>query len=207
MTATRLFIYGASGHGRVVADVARLLGYEVAGFLDDAPGLVGGTMDGVAVLPGTALREFAVGTVLALGIGNNAVRGRLTEEMRTRGVTLPVLVHPTAILAGDVAVGEGTLVTARAVLNPGAVVGAAAIINTGAIVEHDCRIGDLAHVSPGAVLAGGVIVGARAHVGAGAVVLPGRTVGEGAVVGAGAVVTRDVAPCAVVLGVPARARR
>ena len=41
-------------------------------------------------------------------------------------------------------------------------------------------------------------------VGANAVVLEGVEVGDNAVVGAGAVVTKDVAPNAVVAGVPAR---
>lgn len=43
-----------------------------------------------------------------------------------------------------------------------------------------------------------------ADVGVNAVILPGVTVGKGAIVGAGAVVTRDVAPFAIVAGVPAR---
>jgi acetyltransferase-like isoleucine patch superfamily enzyme len=75
------------------------------------------------------------------------------------------------------------------------------------VVDHDCRIGDFVHVAPGAVLGGGVMVGGRVLVGAGAVVLPGLTLGAGCTVGAGAVVTRNVAPRAVVVGVPAKARR
>ena len=45
---------------------------------------------------------------------------------------------------------------------------------------------------------------AWADVGVNAVVMPGITIGKGAIVGAGAVVTHDVAPFAVVAGVPAR---
>jgi acetyltransferase-like isoleucine patch superfamily enzyme len=45
---------------------------------------------------------------------------------------------------------------------------------------------------------------AWADVGTNATILPGVTVGRGAIVGAGAVVTRDVAPFAIVAGVPAR---
>jgi acetyltransferase-like isoleucine patch superfamily enzyme len=51
-----------------------------------------------------------------------------------------------------------------------------------------------------------VVVESRASIGSGAVVLGGVRIGEGALVGAGAVVTRDVAPGAVVAGVPARVR-
>jgi acetyltransferase-like isoleucine patch superfamily enzyme len=41
-------------------------------------------------------------------------------------------------------------------------------------------------------------------IGTGSILLPGVTVHERAYVGAGAVVTKDVAPCTVVAGVPAR---
>jgi UDP-2-acetamido-3-amino-2,3-dideoxy-glucuronate N-acetyltransferase len=47
-------------------------------------------------------------------------------------------------------------------------------------------------------------IGARASIGAGAVILPGVSIGSGAMVGAGAVVTRNVAPCSLVVGNPAR---
>ncbi len=49
-----------------------------------------------------------------------------------------------------------------------------------------------------------IVIGDRAWIGIRATILAGVTVGEGAVVMAGAVVTRDVAPYAVVGGVPAR---
>ncbi|HEY8806147.1 MAG TPA: acyltransferase [Candidatus Limnocylindria bacterium] len=49
-----------------------------------------------------------------------------------------------------------------------------------------------------------VRVGNGADIGVNAVLLPGVSVGEGAIVGAGAVVTKDVAPYAIVAGVPAK---
>lgn len=49
-----------------------------------------------------------------------------------------------------------------------------------------------------------VSVGNDVWIGAGSIVLDGLTLGDGCVVAAGAVVTRDVAPYAIVGGVPAR---
>ena len=50
------------------------------------------------------------------------------------------------------------------------------------------------------------VVEGGASIGSGAIILGGVRIGASALVGAGAVVTRDVAPGAVVTGVPARAR-
>ena len=49
-----------------------------------------------------------------------------------------------------------------------------------------------------------VKVGHDVWVGHGAIVMPGVSIGHGAVIAAGAVVTKDVAPYAIVAGVPAR---
>lgn len=54
------------------------------------------------------------------------------------------------------------------------------------------------------IYAAEIIVGNDVWVGANTVILPGVTIGDGAVIGAGAIVTKDVAPYAIVGGVPAR---
>lgn len=205
---TQMSIWGASGHGKVAADAARLSGADVICFLDDAAAKVGQSWDGlpvVAVRDGLA-RVLATGGTVGLAIGDNRARARVFAEASDAGAPTPPIVHPAAILAASASVGMATLVCARAVLNPSARVGRAAIVNTGAIVEHDCEVGDFVHLSPGSVLAGGATVGEGAHIGAGAVVLPGVRVGAFAIVGAGAVVTRDVAAGTTVMGVPACVR-
>jgi len=206
MSSPTLLIWGASGHGKVVADVAERCGYTVTGFVDDDPAKIGGRFGGLPVMAPADLAGVDPESSMAMGIGHNGHRAAAFARARAAGRRLPALVHPSAVVARTARVGDATVVCAAAVVNPDAVVGVAAIINSGAVVEHDCVVGDFAHVSPGAVLGGAAAVGDRAHVGAGAVVLPLRRAGDDAVLGAGAVVTRDVPGGATVVGIPARTR-
>lgn len=209
----RFLVWGAGGHGRVVADVVRATGGTVVGFVDGDPAKAGRPpvpgAPPVLLAEAELLRVLGGGQgaaggwdALAPGIGDN--RARLRAFGLAAGAAWPALVHPSAVLSPSASIGAGTVVMPRAVLNADARVGRAAIVNTGAIVEHDCVVGDGAHLSPGCVLAGGARVGEGAWVGAGAIVLPGVAVGPWAVVGAGAVVVRDVPGGTVVAGVPAR---
>jgi len=202
----RTFVYGASGHGKVVLDILVASGTEVVGFIDDgrAPGTV---VLGRPVAGGGdwLVAEAPRGDVaVALGIGDNAARQRVFERCRAAGATVISAVHPRAIVAASAQIGAGAVLMANAVVNPEAVVGTGAIVNTGAVVEHDCVVGDFAHLSPNAALGGAARLGELSHVGLCAAVLPCKSVGKRSIVGAGAVVARDLPDDVVAAGVPAR---
>lgn len=206
VSAPRIAVYGAGGHGKVVADIAQSAGREVVVFIDDDPQRSGTSVAGIRVASWEEflrMRGEAGEVELALGIGENGVRQRCAEKARTAQVPLATLVHPTAVVARSASLGEGTVVMAGAIVNPAASVGHGAVVNTGSIVEHDCRLGDFVFLSPGAVLGGEAVLGASCHVGLGAVVLPRRRVGAGSRVGAGAAVVHDVPDGETWVGVPA----
>ena len=207
MSGQRFLVHGAGGHGRVVADAGRSAGLTLAGFLDDDDARDGGLLAGVPVVSWSRFsrdREAFGDVAIALGIGDNAARGRSFERARALGVPVVTLIHDRAVVAPSARVGEGAVVMAGAVINPDADVGRGVIVNTAAVVEHDVVLGDFVHLSPNAALGGAVQVGAFAHVGLGASVLPCVRIGARVRVGAGAVVLRDVAPDLTVAGVPAR---
>ncbi len=205
-----LLIVGAGDHARVIAELARSLGREPAGFVEPSPrpgSPAPPVIDGLRVL-GTmeaASRALAGdGADFVVAVGDNAARAELFARSAALGWTPVALVHPSAIVLGGASVADGAQVCAGAIIGVGAAIGLDAIVNTGATVDHDGRIGDHAFIGPGAHLAGRVRVEAGAHVGIGAVVREGCTIGGRAYVAAGAVVIRDVAPAARVAGVPAR---
>jgi sugar O-acyltransferase (sialic acid O-acetyltransferase NeuD family) len=203
-----LILWGSSGHGKVVADVALAMGcFSTIAFVDDAASATERNLLSFRIegRPGDLgiLRENGF-TLFLVSIGANKERARCFDRALRSGLAPATLVHPTAVISPFAGVGDGSVVMARAVVNPDARIGRNCIINTAAVIEHDCQIGDHAHISPGVVLAGGVAVGSFAHIGAGAIALPGAQIGEGAVVGAGAVVLRSVPAWATAVGVPAK---
>jgi sugar O-acyltransferase (sialic acid O-acetyltransferase NeuD family) len=205
----RVIVVGAGGHGQVVADILRAAraggrDVEVIGYLDDRKAVHGHTLVNARVLgPATALNDTLHDAVV-VAIGDNKARAAIARRLVESGARLATAVHPAAVVAMDVSVGDGSMLCAGAVVNTGTVIGRGVILNTACSVDHHTTVGDYAHIAPGVHMGGEVTVGEGALVGIGAVVLPRVTIGRWAIVGAGAVVTRNVPDGAIVIGNPAR---
>ncbi len=190
-----LFIYGKSGHGKVVASLARDCGYTLAGWIDDR-------QEG-AWRWESFCQEHKTATI-ALGIGNNAVRARIAHKIKAQGYTLATLIHPSSIIDPSSTIGEGSVVMPLCVVNADATIAQGAILNTQCVVEHDCHIAPFAHLSPHSALAGGVRVGEESHIGIGASVIQLITIGDRTTIGAGGVVITNIPSDVTAVGVPAK---
>jgi len=200
---------GAGGHARVLTEALKAGGRILVGFATTNPEEGLGVMRDVKRLGSDdeLLARGPTDLILVNGVGSTSrpvARRAVFDRFKAAGFSFASVVHPSATVASDVAVGEGAQIMAGAVLQPGVRVGRNAIINTGAVVDHDSDIGDHVHVATGACLAGSVSVGASAHVGAGASVINNVRIGAEALVGAGALVLSDVEAGTVVVGVPAK---
>jgi sugar O-acyltransferase (sialic acid O-acetyltransferase NeuD family) len=201
-----LILLGGGGHAKVVLDLIHRLGADVVGICDpklQAEGL--SHWRGHPVLGGDeALERFDPAEVLlAHGIGTlpgQQARRQLFERLTGLGYRFATLVHPRAVVADGVELGQGTQVMAGAIIQADASIGANTIINTSASVDHDCRIGAHVHVAPGATLCGGVVVGDGAHIGSGATAIQGLTIGACALLGAGATLVKPLPAGARFLG-------
>jgi sugar O-acyltransferase (sialic acid O-acetyltransferase NeuD family) len=205
--AGSVFVFGASGHAKVVIDILeRMKGVKVAFVVDDAEGARGRKLCGYPVIGGRdallANRRRARAGIVA--IGDNGARARVAEWLAQQGFRAASAIHPAAAIARGVEIGDGTVVMAGAVINSEARIGRHAIINTGATLDHDCAIGDCAHIAPGCNLCGEVSVGAGTLLGVGTCVIPCVRIGAGVVVGAGSTVLRDIPDGARMAGSPCR---
>lgn len=199
-----LALFGASGHGKVVAEIAELTGWQVSFFDDAYPEIK--QLEHWRVLGNSAdfesrKNEFNGAFV---SIGNNRVRLAKLDWLMGIGIELPTLIHPAACVSGYAQIAHSSVVMAMAVVNPFAKLGYGCIVNTAATVDHDCMLAECVHISPGANLAGAVSVGECSWIGIGASVKQCLTIGSQVMVGAGACVVADVANNVTVMGVPAK---
>ena len=200
--AKKVVIIGASGHGKVVADIVVRSGDQVIGFLDDNPEL-GCEFVGFPVLGKVGQFQEYGDCWFVVAIGNAQIRENIVNQLQ--GVKWHIAIHPSAVISDlGVKIGEGTVVMANAVVNPGASIGKHCIINTSAVVEHDNPIDDFAHTSVGAKLAGTVHVGKRTWIGIGASVKNNISICQDCMIGAGAVVVKTVVRPGTYIGVPAK---
>ena len=198
----KLMILGAGGHGKVVADIARLCGYEQIAFLDDDPAKT--SWVGYPVSGPICQQDAYDQWDFFVAIGDSSVRQQLQDALAQKGLSIATLIHPKAVVAQSATIGRGSIVMACAVVNPDAMIGQGCIINTCASVDHDCVVGDFCHISVGSHLSGTVHIGAHTLLGIGAVVSNNLTICSHCTIGAGAVVIQDIRQSGTYIGVPAK---
>lgn len=195
----RLAIIGAGGHGKVIADIARLNGYEDIVFLDDDAEVK--TCSGYPVI-GKCKDVDQVDADIVIAIGDSKIRKKLQERLLPN--KLVTLIHPKAVIADDVSIGTGTVVMAGVIINPGVKIGDGCIINTSSSVDHDSEIGNYVHIAVGSHLCGSVNIGDETWIGAGTIISNNISVTSRCIIGAGAVVVKDLPNEGTYIGIPAR---
>lgn len=197
-----VIIIGASGHGKVVADIVQKSGDIVKGFLDDNPKLQS-LFVGFPILGKVDDYEYFSDVYFVIAVGDAKCREIIAKKLKN--VSWYTAIHPDAVIASiDVSIDIGTVVMANAVVNAGAKIGKHCIINSAAVVEHDNILEDFVHVSVGAKIAGTVQVGKATWIGIGASISNNVNICNDCIIGAGAVVLKDIKKSGTYVGIPVR---
>ncbi|MGE6416069.1 acetyltransferase [Planococcus kocurii] len=200
----KLLIIGASGHGKVAADIAlKMKKWQRVAFLDDDKTLKKSL--GLDVIGNSKdLKVYVDEWDIFVAIGSNSTREKIQEKLDDLTATIPVLIHPRAVIGEEVEIAKGTVVMAGVVINCSTKIGKGCIINTGSTLDHDNLIEDFVHISPGVHLAGTVKIGKGSWLGIGSIVSNNVEIVNDSILGAGAVVTKDIKKAGVYIGIPAK---
>lgn len=197
-------VIGASGHGKVIADIAKAMDtWQQILFLDDNAEVK--TCAGFKVV-GTSqdVEKYIHDSVYVVAIGNNAIREKVQSHLEDINAQMATLVHPSAVIGSMVSLGGGTVVMAGVIVNSSTKTGRGCILNTACTIDHDNSLGDYVHVSPGVNLAGTVAVGRSSWIGTGSVVINNINICENVVVGGGSLVISDIEEKGTYIGSPIR---
>jgi len=147
-------IYGGGGHARVLADAIQANAKCLIAYFDD--NLSVEAIKGIPVCPYNA--DIATQANIIIGIGHNETRRKIVAQIHH---SFGTLIHPSAVIADDVTIGEGSVVLAGAVIQSGAIIGRHVVVNANVTIDHDAVIGDYCSIYPNAY------IGGNAHIGAG----------------------------------------
>lgn len=203
MSNKPIIVIGAGGHAKVCIDLLKCCDLEILGFV---------TLDasvesilGVRYLGDdeVVLSYDPQDILLVNGVGympRRTWRYDLYHKFRSRGYHFEKLVHPSAIVASDVELEEGSQIMAGTIIQSSTQVGENSIVNTKASVDHDGVIGAHCHIAPGATLSGSVVLKDHVFVGAGATIIQNIELVAGAIIAAGTTVRKDITNESVVYG-------
>jgi len=197
-----IFIIGAGGHAKSVAEIALAMGYDIKAFI--SPDSPNHTLLGSKIQPELPQDLNLTKDSIAIGIGANWTREKVWLELsNTFPLSMfPALTHPSASVAVDTQIGAGSTIHQNASIGPSTTLGIFCTLNTAASIDHDCLIGNFASIGPGAHTGGNVTVGDRAALGIGSITRHGIQIGSDSVLGAAAYAHRPINANTVNIGNP-----
>ena len=191
-----MYLFGAKGHGKVVAEILEKNNIIMSAFIDTDPNM--NEIFGYKILQ--QVPKVSINVIIS--IGDNHSRKKIVLENTLFNYIIAI--HPNATISDRARINEGTVVMSGVTINSETEVGRHCIINTNASIDHECTIGDFVHISPNAALAGNVEVGEGTHIGIGSCIVQGIKIGKWCTVGAGTVIIKDIPDGCTVVGNPGR---
>ena len=187
---TSIVIIGAGGHAVSIANVAHGSRMDVVAFVDDNK--VGTHLLNIPVISSNQCINEYITANLAIAIGDNAVRERVSNEYKSAmpNARFPALIHSSAVVGINTEIGDGTVVMPQVNIGPNCTVKEFCILNTASSIDHDCEMDAFSSIAPRVVTGGNVKIGLGSAVSIGSTVEHGIVIGDDVVIGANSYVNK-----------------
>ncbi|MDB9755145.1 acetyltransferase [Winogradskyella sp.] len=203
-----VLISGASGHSKMIIDaIHKNNSYNIIGFIDSYKE-DGETIYGYEIIGSIAdlkqIKEEHNIYGIIIGVGDNFTRNELKNKIDdlSLGLEFPSVIHPSAIIAKDIIIPEGTVIMPSVVINANAKIGRFCILNTATSLGHDCVMADFSSLASGATVGGNVTIGFASAICLKASIIQNISIGDHTVIGAASLVLKSIGDLKQAVGVP-----
>jgi sugar O-acyltransferase (sialic acid O-acetyltransferase NeuD family) len=182
------------GYGGMAKEVMAQMGVKLTCFVEEEY-----VEDGVLPLKEFNPKEYA----LIVAIADPVVRKKIVEQL-PKTTKYFTFIHPTALIMGDIEIGEGSFIGAYTILTTNIKIGSHAIINRGNQIGHDCHIGNYFSCMPGAIVSGNVKINNSVYLGTNSTVRENVTITDSVKIGLNSGVVNDINEHGVYVGCPTK---
>lgn len=204
-----LFIYGASGAGIEIYDLAYRVNtisnrYSEILFIDDF--LEETEYYGTRRIHFESCEKVASKeeTEFIIAVGEPSARKLLLDRIKSRGYNLATLIDNSAIVSETALISPGCIVNANAIISSNVILDENCLVMYQAIIGHDAHVKSCSVICPKSTVGGNSIVGERCFIGINSSMKQGVNLGDDVIVGMGSMVFNDVEANNTVIGNPAR---
>ena len=141
--------------------------------------------------------------VVMVAIADPIIRYNIVSKL-PRETKYFTFVHPSALIMGNVEIGEGSFIGAYSILTPNIKTVKHAILNRSNHIGHDTEIGDYFSAMPGAIISGSVKICDRVYLGTNSSIREKITIPSLTTIGLNSGVVDDISIPGIYGGVPAK---
>lgn len=196
MSQQNLYIYGAGGYAKTIADIAEDTNWQITAAIDKNL-LREKLLDQYTVY--MTLNEISLNNndVFFIAIKNNEYRKRIAEN-ELKDFQFINIQSNTSIVSKYAEIEHGTVIMPYAIISIDCQIGKHCIIDSQVYIENDCVIEDYTHISAGAKLSEEVLIGQGSFIGAGVIIERGINIGKWCTITAGSHIKEDVQDGAII---------